>query len=59
MIECLDLSLSLVVMDFGHWWMGSPIWKINGPIDDGFVMVERVLMFMHGLMMVGDELLWL
>lgn len=42
MIECLDLSLGLVIIDFGHWWMGSLIWKINDPIDDGFMMVEGV-----------------
>ena len=28
---CRSTSLSSCLWIDGHWWMGSPIWKINGP----------------------------
>ena len=27
-------------MDFGHRWMRFLIWKINGPIGHGWIMIE-------------------
>ena len=29
----------------GHLWMGSPIWKINGHMDDRLVVDDGVLWF--------------
>ena len=56
MFNCPGLSFKPCFHGFWPLVDGISHWKINVPIDDEFVMIGWILMLMHGLVMIGDEL---